>query len=74
MICETKKAAHLACGLCQTCYRRTGTRILSSLRKRAPAKSLAQPDFMDSVRMARASLAPSIETPTIETTPRRRAK
>ena len=74
MICHTKKVPHHSAGMCNACYSRISSQMSASLRRRASAKDSAQPDFMDSVRMARAALAPSVQTAVTEATPRRRAK
>jgi len=74
MVCGTKKVAHSSLGMCHTCYVRVKHRLAASLRKRQPAKDSTQPSFMDSVRMARAALAPPAQAATTETTGLRRVK
>jgi predicted DNA-binding transcriptional regulator AlpA len=51
--------AHLSLGMCTTCFRRVKTRLEATLRLHAPA-SHEPMTFMDSVRLAREALAPSL--------------
>jgi len=73
MVCETKKKGHHSLGMCSTCFNRISTRLISIIR----ANTLApqdQPTFMDTVRLAREALAPSIEVLQEEKTIVRRRK
>jgi hypothetical protein len=59
-VCETKDAQHRGLGMCGTCYKTRFSRLESSVRARTPPPE-QQMSFMDTVRLARAALGPSIE-------------
>jgi hypothetical protein len=51
---------HRSLGLCGTCHRRVVSRMESILRENAPEPGRIEPTFMDSVRLAREAVAPSM--------------
>ena len=60
-VCGTKDRPHRSLSMCFPCHSRFGQRLLASMRKREPKPDSVQPTFMDTVRMARASLlAPAV--------------
>ena len=65
--------AHLSLGMCTTCFRRVKTRLEATLRLHAPA-SHEPMTFMDSVRLAREALAPSMAALQAEGAKHRRDK
>jgi hypothetical protein len=61
LVCGTTEASHCSNGMCQSCHRRITYRMQVILRKHAPASDQPQPTFMDTVKLARAALEPSIK-------------
>jgi hypothetical protein len=61
LVCGTKEQLHRSLWMCGDCYTRSHPRLLISIRKRAPSVDIPQPTFMDSVRMAQASLLVTAE-------------
>jgi DNA-binding XRE family transcriptional regulator len=57
---EIGNSQHRSLGMCTTCYQRVANRLESTLQKHAPAPSRIEPTFVDSVRLAREALAPSL--------------
>lgn len=62
MICGTTTAAHASSGMCNRCRHRVYQRLRATLRKHAPSPDQPQPTFMDTVKLAREALGPSITT------------
>jgi hypothetical protein len=60
MVCGSHKVGHSSCGMCASCYTRVKYRIRAGVQKRQPPQDSIQPTFMDTVRLAREALAPSI--------------
>jgi hypothetical protein len=61
IVCAARRTvAHCALGMCGACYARTAQRLRATLRNHAPAPDQPQPTFMDTVKMAREALGPSI--------------
>ena len=60
LACGTKERPHGSLWMCADCYRRALGRLKSSIRRHSPDEPL--PSFRDTVKLARAALAPSIET------------
>ncbi len=59
-VCETKDVEYRSLGLCNRCYAVRSERMIASMRRHAPAPDQPQPTFMDTVKLARAALAPSV--------------
>ena len=59
LICGTRKS-HRCLGMCERCHERTNARLRRSLARRAPAPDEQDPTFMDTVKLAREALAPSV--------------
>lgn len=57
LVCETRTARHEALGMCNKCYRNRAQRMRATLRKHAKPDG---PPFIDSVKLAREALEPSI--------------
>jgi MerR-like DNA binding protein len=60
MICETKDRPHQSLSMCATCYRREVQRLREVVREHS-VRDTAQLGFIDTVRLARAALEPSIK-------------
>jgi hypothetical protein len=71
LVCGTTTAAHLSSGMCGSCYSRTVQRIRTTLRNHAPAPDQPQPTFMDTMKLAREALGPSIKKLAASTTTKR---
>lgn len=74
LVCGTKEKPHFALGFCQGCYARTKQRLAASIRKHSPATPRGDLSFIDSVRLAREALAPSIKVLSKDTKPHRYGK
>jgi hypothetical protein len=61
-LCGPTAAAHESSGMCNRCRRKTYQRLRATLRKHAPSPDQPQPTFMDTVKLAREALGPSIKT------------
>jgi hypothetical protein len=66
LACETREARHESLGMCTKCYRNRYERMRTTLRNHAPDPGQPQQTFVDTVKLARAALAPSIEILTAE--------
>jgi hypothetical protein len=64
LICGTKEKAHHHLGMCATCLRRTYQRLAQIIREHTPE---TQQSYVDTMQLARAALAPSIEILSEET-------
>lgn len=62
LVCGTTERPHSSLWMCASCYRRASSRLQSSIRRHSPGPDQPQPTFRDTVKLARAALAPSIET------------
>lgn len=71
MICGTKDRPHQSLGMCEACHSRIRHRLAVSIRKRTPAAQFEDRGFMDTVRMAREALAPSVKVLSKDTKPHR---
>ena len=59
LVCEKKGVFHAGLGMCKTCYRNRAARMRATLRKHAAPRD-DQPVFVDSVKLAREALEPSL--------------
>ena len=62
LVCGTKERPHYAIWMCENSHARATQRLRSSIRRRSPDANQPQPTFTDTVKLARAALAPSLET------------
>lgn len=62
LVCGTKDRPYQFLWICKSCYSVAHQRLLASMRKHSPGPDEPRPTFTDTVKLARAALAPSIET------------
>jgi len=62
LVCGTKDRPYQSLWMCKGCYSVAHHRLLASIRKHSPGQDEPRPTFVDTVKLARAALAPSIET------------
>jgi hypothetical protein len=61
LVCGTQERPHASLWMCANCYHRALSRLKSSIHRHSPDADQPQPAFVDTVKLARAALAPSIE-------------
>jgi hypothetical protein len=61
LVCGTQERPHASLWMCANCYRRALSRLKSSIHRHSPDADQPQPTFVDTVKLARAALAPAIE-------------
>jgi hypothetical protein len=74
LVCGDRERGHKSLSMCQRCFERTAHRLRSGMRKHAPVADTNQLNFMDSVRLAREALAPSVEALAVQNAKGRRRK